>query len=170
MTTAAKALAVVSIALGVVLMSIKGGRAFGSLPRTALLYALGTAVFTASYTLLDGIGARLSETPSGYTLWMFVSHGLGMVACAYGVRGRGAFTRIAPAWRSGVAAGAMSLGSYWIAIWAFTMAPIALVAALRETSVLFAMLIGVTFLKEEAGRWRWAASILIVFGIAMTRF
>ncbi len=105
-------------------------------PRKALAWALGTAAFTAAYTLVDGVGARLAGTASGFTLWMFVGDGLGMLAFALGAHGRRALGRLLPAWRSGLAAGAMSLGSYWIAIWAFTRAPIALVAALRETGVL----------------------------------
>ncbi len=63
----------------------------------------------------------------------------------------------------------MSLGSYWVAIWAFTKAPVALVAALRETSVLFAMLIGLVVMHEPVGRWRWGAAGLIVSGIALMR-
>lgn len=58
---------------------------------------------------------------------------------------------------------------YWIAIWAFTVAPIALVAALRETSVLFVMLIAVVLIGERAGAWRWAAAALIVGGIVLMR-
>ena len=81
-----------------------------------------------------------------------------VLACALAARGRAALPALLPAWRAGVAAGAMSLGSYWIAIWAFTRAPIALVAALRETSVLFAMLIAAFLLRERAGPWRWAGS------------
>jgi drug/metabolite transporter (DMT)-like permease len=164
-----KVLAVLLIALGVVLLSLKGGTDLGAIPAKALAYALGTAVFTASYTLVDGIGARLSGTASGFTLWMFVGDGLIMAACARAARGPAAFARLAPGWRSGLAAGAMSLGSYWIAIWAFTRAPIALVAALRETSVLFAMLIAVLVLRERAGRWRWAAAGLIASGVALMR-
>ncbi len=63
----------------------------------------------------------------------------------------------------------LSLGSYWVAIWAFTKAPVALVAALRETSVLFAMLIGLVVMHEPVGRWRWGAAGLIVSGIALMR-
>jgi len=66
-------------------------------------------------------------------------------------------------------AGVLSLGSYWIAIWAFTLAPIALVAALRETSVLFAMLIAVFWLGEKASPQRWFAGALILAGIVMMR-
>jgi drug/metabolite transporter (DMT)-like permease len=165
-----EALAVLAIALGVVLMALKGGGTdLGSIPPKALAYALGTAVFTASYTLVDGVGARLSGTASGFTLWMFVGDGLAMAAWAAATRGPAALARLAPAWRGGLAAGAMSLGSYWIAIWAFTRAPVALVAALRETSVLFAMLIAVLVLRERAGGWRWAAAGLIGIGVALMR-
>ena len=67
------------------------------------------------------------------------------------------------------ARGALSLGSYWIALWAFTRAPVALVAALRETSVLFALLIGVVLLKEKAGPWRVGAGLCIGAGVIAMR-
>jgi drug/metabolite transporter (DMT)-like permease len=162
-------LAVIAIALGVVLMSLKGGADLGRLPRKAIYYALATAACTAAYTLIDGIGARLSGTASGFTLWMFALDTLVILTFALVTRGGDAIRRLAPAWRNGAAAGALSLGSYWIAIWAFTVAPIALVAALRETSVLFAMLIAVALMGERAGAWRWAAAALIVTGIVLMR-
>lgn len=165
--TVGKTAAVAAIALGVIVMSRNGG--LDRLPRKALLYALGTACFTASYTLVDGVGARIAETASGYVLWMFAGDALGMTGFALATRGRGALARLLPAWRSGLAAGALSLGSYWIAIWAFTLAPLALVAALRETSVLFAMLIGVFVLGERANPWRWVSAGLILSGVALMR-
>ncbi len=165
--TAGKTAAVAAIALGVIVMSHNGG--LDRLPRKALLYALGTACFTASYTLVDGVGARIAETASGYVLWMFAGDALGMTGFALATRGRGALGRLLPAWRSGLAAGGLSLGSYWIAIWAFTLAPLALVAALRETSVLFAMLIGVFVLGERANPWRWVSAGLILSGVALMR-
>jgi drug/metabolite transporter (DMT)-like permease len=168
-TTPTKTLAVVAIGLGVIVMSRKGGAGLASLSPKALAFALGTAAFTASYTLVDGIGARASAAPSGYTMWIFVGDGMGITAFALLVRGRKAFARIGLDWRNGFAAGALSLASYWIAIWAFTVAPIAQVAALRETSVLFAMLIAIVVLKEHVGGWRWVASFLIVLGIVMMR-
>jgi drug/metabolite transporter (DMT)-like permease len=164
-----KMVAVLAIGLGVIVMSVKGGGDLGAIPAKALAYALGTAAFTASYTIVDGIGARLSGTPSGFTMWLFVGDGAVMAVYAGLSRGREGFAGLAPAWRSGLIAGALSLASYWIAIWAFTRAPIALVAALRETSVLFAMLIAVIVLKEDAGRWRWLASTMILIGILLVR-
>lgn len=165
--TAGKTAAVVAIALGVIVMSRNGG--LDRLSRKALLYALGTACFTASYTLVDGVGARIAETASGYTLWMFALDATGMTGVALATRGTAALRRLRPAWRSGIAAGGLSLGSYWIAIWAFTVAPLALVAALRETSVMFAMLIGVFLLGERAGFWRWVSAGLILAGVVLMR-
>jgi drug/metabolite transporter (DMT)-like permease len=167
--TPAKLAAVVLIGLGVIAMSMRTG-AVEAMPRKALLYALATALFTASYTLVDGIGARLSGTASGFTLWMFVGDGILMTIYAWLARGRGLFAQARENLGSGVVAGALSLGSYWIAIWAFTLAPIALVAALRETSVLFAMLIAVLWLGEKAGPQRWIAAALIVAGVILIRF
>ena len=111
----------------------------------------------------------MSGTASGFTFWMFVLDTALMVTYALVTRGSAAVTRLAPEWRNGLAAGALSLGSYWIAIWAFTVAPIALVAVLRETSVLFAMLIAVVLIGERAGAWRWLAAALIVGGIVLMR-
>jgi drug/metabolite transporter (DMT)-like permease len=166
--TGGKWAAVLAIALGVILMSRNGG-GLERLSRKALGYALGTACFTAAYTLVDGVGARIAATASGYTLWMFSLDACGMTAVAAATRGAGALRRLAPAWRSGVAAGALSLGAYWIAIWAFTLAPLALVAALRETSVMFAMLIGVFLLGERANGWRWLSVGLILAGVVLMR-
>jgi drug/metabolite transporter (DMT)-like permease len=166
--TTGKTAAVIAIALGVIVMS-QNGNGLDRLPRKALFYALGTACFTASYTLVDGVGARIAETASGYTLWMFALDATGMTGFALATRGTAALKRLRPAWRSGIAAGGLSLGSYWIAIWAFTLAPLAMVAALRETSVLFAMLIGVFMLGERAGLWRWVAMLLIVSGVVLMR-
>jgi drug/metabolite transporter (DMT)-like permease len=167
--TAVKFAAVCAIGLGVMLMSSRLGSG-EAMPRQALLYALGTALFTASYTLVDGIGAQLSGTASGFTLWMFVGDGILMTIYALTLRGRGLFAAARGNLSSGLAAGALSLGSYWIAIWAFTLAPIAMVAALRETSVLFAMLIAVFWLGEKAGSQRWFAAGLILLGIVLMRF
>jgi drug/metabolite transporter (DMT)-like permease len=156
--------AVLAIAGGIMLMAGHGG-----LSRTALLWALGTACFTASYTMADGVGARLAGNASAFAMWMFALDGLVMLAAGLVMRGGRALVALLPAWRGGAAAGAMSLGSYWIAIWAFTRAPLAMVAALRETSVLFAMLIAFFLLKEKVERRRWIAAALIVTGIVLMR-
>jgi len=160
--------AILAIVTGILVMAFAGGAAV-RLSRTALVWALGTACFTAAYTMVDGYGARLAGTAAGFSLWLFLIDGALMIAVAFATRGRAGFAALRAAWRGGLAAGAMSLGSYWIAIWAFTQAPLALVAALRETSILFALLIGVVLLKERVGPRRWAAAGLIVAGMLLMR-
>jgi drug/metabolite transporter (DMT)-like permease len=166
---AAKAVAVVCIGLGVMIMSMRGGADLGRIPPKALGFALTSACFTASYTICDALGARASHAPSAYTCAMFAISGAGFVAIGYLRRGRGALALDARVWRIGSAAGALSVLSYWVAIWAFTKAPVAMVAALRETSVLMAMLIGVFILGEHGGRWRWSAACLIAAGVVLMR-
>jgi drug/metabolite transporter (DMT)-like permease len=161
--------AIASIAAGIMLMAKPEGGGAAALSRKALLLALGTAAFTASYTMADGVGARLAGSPSSFILWMVLLDGLFMLVYALFTRGTASLRALLPSWRAGLAIGTMSLGSYWIAIWAFTQAPLALVAALRETSVLFAMLIAVFVLKEKVGPWRWLAGGLILTGIALMR-
>lgn len=161
--------AVALIAGGVALMAFRGGRGLDRLPAQALIYALGTAAFVAAYTVADAKGARLAGSATAFAFWMFVADGLVMLAYAFATRGLKAPVQVLSAWRTGLPAGALSLGSYWIVLWAFTRAPVALVAALRETSVLFAMLLGIFLLKEPAGPWRWAAGLLIVAGVVTLR-
>ena len=161
--------AVATSAAGILLMA-GGDRAPGrGRALRALGWALGTACFTAAYTIADGLGARLAGSVSGFALWLFVLDGLAMLAVGAATRGRTMVESVALAWRPGLAAGAMSLGSYWIAIWAFTQAPLALVAALRETSILFALLIGFLLLGERVSARRWCAAGLIVAGILLSR-
>ncbi len=160
----ARAAAVIAIAAGILLMAGRGG-----LTRAGLGWALVTAGFTAAYTLADGIGARVAGSASTFILTMIVLDGAIMLAYGLAARGPAVLAAMLPAWRPGVAAGAMSLGAYWIAIWAFTQAPLAMVAALRETSVLFAMLIAVIWLKERPSAQRWAAAGLILAGVALMR-
>ncbi len=160
--------AILAISLGILLMATRGA-AGGRMHRTALFWALGTAGFTAGYTLVDGVGARIAGTSSGFILWMVIGDAIGMVIHAALFRSRAAFPALLPAWKSGLAAGAMSLGSYWIAVWAFTQAPIALVAALRESSILFATIIAAVVLREQVVRWRWISACAIACGVALMK-
>lgn len=163
---------VVLIQLGILAMALRGHSGDDDeryADRTAIVWALGAAVLTASYTLADAVGARIAGNASGFVMAMFVLDGLAMTAFAAVTRGRAAFVALRPAWRSGVAAGGLSLCCYWVAVWAFTRAPVGLVAALRETSIVWAMLIGVVFLGERVGLWRWGAAAAIVSGMVLLR-
>lgn len=121
--------------------------------------ALINAVVIAAYTLVDGVGVRISAAPAAYTLWIFLLTALAMVSWALLAR-RQAFIHYA--WNNmprGAIGGIGTLASYGIALWAMTKAPVALVAGLRESSILFAVLIAVVVLKE---RLRPGQLVLIV--------
>jgi drug/metabolite transporter (DMT)-like permease len=135
----------------------------------AVAFALTTSLFIAAYTITDGLGVRASQAASSYTAWVFVLDFVTMTVAVAVWRGRAAFTNLLPHVGKGMFAGALSLGSYWIALWAMTQAPIGAVAALRETSILFAILISTFVLKEPFTAWRGAAVVLIIAGAAALR-
>jgi drug/metabolite transporter (DMT)-like permease len=166
--TPMKVLAVLSIGGGVCLIALARGTV-SRIPPKAFGFAALAAGSTASYTLLDGIGARLSGSAAGFIILLTILDGVCTSVYMLVRHGPSTFAGILPLWRSGTCAAIMSFGSYWIAIWAFTKAPIALVAALRETSVLFAILIGIVLLKEKAGPARILAAFLITSGVALIR-
>jgi drug/metabolite transporter (DMT)-like permease len=157
------------LSCGIFLLSARGGRGLGHLDRRAVGFALLTALTICGYSLVDGIGARVSGNAHGYAAMLFLLDGVAMLVFAL-VRLRasilGAMTGY---WKSGLAGGALSFASYWIAIWAMTVAPIAIVAALRETSVLFGALIAVVVLKEPLRLTRVWAAVMIVAGLALIR-
>ncbi len=162
-------LGIVLLAAGVLLLSLRGGRDLAKLNRRAVGFALFTAVTICAYSVVDGIGARLAGSANAYSAALFV--GIGPVMALYALT-RGGISALGDTrrlWLTGLAGGALQLGSYGIAIWAMTLAPIAIVAALRETSVLFGALIAVIVLKEPLRAGRMAAAFLIVCGLVLVR-
>lgn len=160
---------ILALVCGVVLLSARGGRDLAKMDRRALGFALFTAVTICAYSLVDGIGARIAGDPHPYTLAMFAGNGIAMLLYAFLRRGPVLWPMMRPYWLSGMGGGALQLLSYGIAIWAMTLAPIALVAALRETSVLFGAAIAVMFLKEPVRPARLIAALLILFGLLLLR-
>ncbi len=137
--------------------------------RTTLLFALGTSVFIGCYTVVDGLGGRASGSASGYTGLVFVFDAIGMLVAGIFLRGPGIFKAVLPFWRRG-AIGAFASGSaYWIIIWAMSLAPIAVVAALRETSILFAIGLSAKVLDEKLTFSRMAGALLVVAGAMALR-
>jgi drug/metabolite transporter (DMT)-like permease len=162
-------LGIVLLSAGTLLMSFRGGVGLGRLDRRAVGFALTTSIFVAGYTLTDGSGARLASTASSYAAWLFLCDGLVSMAIGFYYRGRRLLPIMKTEWHIGVLTGLLSAASYWIAMWAMTKAPIASVAALRETSILFAMLISVFALREKMTGWRVAAALCIVAGVVALR-
>jgi len=159
--------AILLVGLGVLLMA-QGVFANGE-ARRLLPFAFGSAACTAGYSLVDGIGARVALDASGFVGWMFFLDACFFAVAAAWWRGPLVFRASTKIWQKGILAGALSLGAYWIAVWAMTKAPIALVASLRETSVLFAMIIGVVLMGERADRGKWIAGGLILSGVIAMR-
>ena len=160
---------IIGLTSGVFLLSLRGGSDLAHLNRRAVGYALFTAVTICLYSLVDGIGARTAGNAHSYALWLFVIDGAFITLIALVSRGPAAVPAMAKFWKSGLAGGVLSLTAYWIAIWAMTVAPIAMVAALRETSVLFGAAIAVVFLKEPLRVPRMFAAVVIVCGIMLIR-
>jgi drug/metabolite transporter (DMT)-like permease len=135
----------------------------------AIGFALLTAVVISGYTITDGIGARVAGDPHAYSVALFVVDSVPLLIFVIWRGGLKAVEPMRAFLPQGFLGAAMSIGAYWIAIWAMTVAPIALVAALRETSVLFATLIAVFILKEPFVPARGIAAALIVLGILLIR-
>jgi len=154
------------ISLGILVIAWYAG---GRHTPAAATWALGNALIIAVYTLVDGAGARASGNAASYVVWLIFLEGLPYLAWIRATRGRPAFAYIASRWRRGIAGGAASLAAYGIALWAMTRAPVAVVAALREVSVLFAAGIGAIVLKEGFGWRRMAGAAAVVAGVAALR-
>ncbi len=137
--------------------------------RRALLFAVGNAVVIATYTVVDAHGVRASGAALSYALWFFAANSLAQVAFGVGSRGREVPGYLARHWVRGAAGGAMTLASYATALWAMTLAPVALVAALRETSVIFGAAIGVLFLGERLSPRRMLATGAVLAGLVVLR-
>jgi len=152
---------------GVLLLSARGARHLAEIDRRAIGFALFTALTICAYSVVDGIGARLSANPNGYSVWLFVGIALVMVPYALYRDGRDVIPAMQRFWLRGFAGGALQVLSYGIAIWAMTVAPIAIVATLRETSVLFGAAIAVVVLKEPLRAARVLAACLIVCGLIL---
>jgi drug/metabolite transporter (DMT)-like permease len=153
---------------GVWFVSLAGRRAV-RLDGMTLVYALGTSVFIAAYTIVDGLGGRLSGSPAAYAGTVFVLDTVMLLAVAFATRGSGIVRKMAPHWPAGLAGGLLSGAGYGIAIWAMTKAPIAAVGALRETSILVVMVLSMRVLKEEVTAHRLAGAALIAAGAVLIR-
>jgi len=162
-------LGILLLSCGTLLMSFRGGARIGAIDRRAVGFALVTSLFVAGYTLTDGSGARAAATASSYAAWLFVVDGLWTLLLCLWLRGRAIVATMVPEWKTGIVTGILAAGAYWIAMWAMTKAPIASVAALRETSILFAMTISVFALREKLTPWRIAAALFIVGGVIALR-
>jgi drug/metabolite transporter (DMT)-like permease len=160
---------IVVLSGGILLLAVKGGRALAAFDARSVGFALLTSLTITAYTLSDGLGARVAGSPVQYAAWLFLLSGAVMGAYGALTLGRRLAGEFALHWKLALAGAALSTAAYAIAIWAMTVAPIALVAALRETSVLFAALLAVALLREPLLVARVAAACLVVTGAVLIR-
>jgi drug/metabolite transporter (DMT)-like permease len=160
---------IVVLVAGIILLSARGGRALVRIDRRAVGFAFLTALTICTYSVVDGIGARLSLNPQSYVLLLLVGNALVLVPYALLRGGHTLMPVMQRYWRRGLVGGALQALSYGTVLWAMTLAPIAIVATLRETSVLFGAAIAVVVLKEPLRAARIAAALLIVCGLTLIR-
>ncbi len=155
--------------LGLGILTMAQGVFSSGESRRLVPLAIGSAMATAGYSLVDGLGARVSGDATAYVGWLFALDALFFTPICLALRGRAVLVADRRAWVMGSLAAGASYGAYAIAVWAMTVAPIALVAALRETSILFAVLIGWVWFGERLGVAKAIAAALIVGGVVLTR-
>jgi drug/metabolite transporter (DMT)-like permease len=164
--SAQMAVGIALISLGIVSIAFVQRRDH---PRAAAYWAFANAGIIAMYTLVDGAGARASGNAISYVTWLIFLEGIPFIVWVIVRRGQPALSYLRGSVRIGLAGGGCSLAAYAIVLWAMTRAPIAAVAALRETSVLFAALMGSIWLKEGFGWRRLAGAASVVAGIAVLK-
>ena len=168
---------VVGITLGVAMVGLSHpGEALHH--RKALGFAFANAAIIAVYTFVDGMGARTEQRLEGsvwrYVLWLFALDGIAYPSLVWWRRSpeqrRAIVAYASRRWPLAALGGLASIGSYAIALWAMTRAPVASISALRETSVLFATVLGTVLLKERFGAQRALGTVVIVAGVIALRF
>ena len=133
--------------------------------RVSLRWALANAVIIAAYTLVDAAGVRAAGKPEVYVVWLFTLDALPFSLIILWIKRETLVPYARRFWRRGVLGGALSAGAYAVVLWAMARAPVAAVAALRETSVIFAALIGAWLLKEGHIARRVAGAAIVAAGV-----
>jgi drug/metabolite transporter (DMT)-like permease len=162
-----KAGALIIIAIGTGMLAFRGGSSPSKLQRSVVVYSLITALCAAAYTLIDGLGVRVAGQALTFSFWIFLLEGIGGSVVIWLFN-----RRMDPhlLWKNaalGGVAGSLQLLSFGLAIYAMSRAPIAVVAAARESSLIFGLLISRFILQEPTSRWRVGGALLIVAALVV---
>ena len=161
-------LAISLIVIGILLIGLAGA-ATDLRNRHAILLSRATGVAIGSSRLIDAAGARTGPSPHSYSAWLFILTAAALLVVTGCMHRTATLALLRPHLRHGILVGILSAVAYSIVLWAMTVAPAALVAALRETSILFAALIGWGLLGEKITRLRWVGVALAVIGVAVAK-
>lgn len=160
--------AVTLIVTGIFLIGAFGNeRSLGG--RRAILHSLATGVLIAAYTMIDGQGGRAGSTPHAYAGWLFILTAVPIIVLSKKRLDKNLKSLLAGHWQRGVPIGVLSALTYWVIVWAMTVAPMALVAATRETSILFAAIVSWGVLGENVRPLRWAGVVVTVIGLVLAK-
>ncbi len=158
---------VLLIAAALIMLAF-AARGAGRTETRGLAYALAASLMGAGYVTADAVGVRVSGNFLGYFFGVMVGNAIALQGLL-ALEGKNAFRQIRSQFAATAAIALVSTASFLLYLWAVTLSPVALAAALRETSVLFAVAIARFALKEEIGRWHWLAAGCAVAGIAAIR-
>jgi drug/metabolite transporter (DMT)-like permease len=154
---------VLVVSLGIASLAFTSRR--GQSEPLAIVYAFATGFTIGTYTVIDGLGVRLSGSPGGYIGWLFMAAGGLTFLFITILKGRGTMRLYAPYLARGTIGGVLVVSGYGMVVWALSLGAMAPVAALRETSVIFAAVFGAVFLGEAFGRSRIIAATIVVAGL-----
>ena len=157
------------ISFGIIILGFQNIRTFKNY--SAIVYAVATGIFISCYSISDGFGGRLSNSPLNYTAWLMILNAIFFsILLKIMKMPRVPLKVLNKGKKIFFIGGTLSFLVYGTIVWAFTQAPVPLVAALRETSIIFALLIGTFFLKEKFTLLKVIATFIIFFGVALLKF
>ena len=157
------------ISFGIIILGFQNIKTFKNY--SAMAYALGTGLFISGYSITDGFGSRLSNSPLNYTSWLMILNAIIFLILLKMMNKPGVVKKVFNKGKKILyVGGTLSYIVYATIIWAFTKASVPTVAALRETSIIFALLIGTFFLKEKFTLLKTAAVLTIFFGVILLKF
>jgi drug/metabolite transporter (DMT)-like permease len=133
----------------------------------SVFFALCTGVIIALYSIIDGLGGRSANDVAGYIVYLFLIDGLPFGLMVFYLRRRTLATALKENWKTGILCGLMSYPAYALVIWAMTLSPLTYVSALRETSVILAVLIGTRLMGEPFGARRLGAAAAVATGVVL---
>jgi len=160
---------IVTISAGIISLAFRGA-SLGSMPPKAMFWGLITCVLIASYTIVDGLGVRAANSEFGYIVWLFVFEVVPIGIILLSTQRASWLAYMRENKTLAVIGGVASSGAYGLVIFAMTLGAMAVVSSLRETSVIFAAVIGAMFLREPFGAARIRAAALIAVGIGLMRW
>jgi drug/metabolite transporter (DMT)-like permease len=153
------------ISVGVASFAFERGVLSTSSQRRGMALAVMTGIIIAVYTIIDGIGLRVAESKMTYIVWLFVLDGAFVSASVALVRNDNLVPFLRRNWKSALLGGVLGVITYGLALFALGLGVVAEIAALRETSIVFAALIGALLLKEAFGPRRMFAAVLVAVGV-----